>query len=88
MDRQVDGMSWKCSRHYWECRIASLHVFSHALDHKSRLFYVVRWRAHEWQVWPPRYLLDSDTEWTLPAREDLARQITHLMRLYQRNYGA
>lgn len=68
-------MSWKCSIHYWALGQLDFHVFVHALDPKRRRFYELGIGRTDWQLWPPRSVLDHRNEWTLLTDEELVRQI-------------
>ncbi len=57
-------MSWKGSLRYWSVGPFSWHVFIHALDPKQRRFYEFGIGRYDWQVWPPRAVLDWRNEWT------------------------
>ena len=57
-------MSWRCSLHYWYVWGFDFHVFVHALDPKARRFYVIGTPWREYQVWPPKHILDWTNEWT------------------------
>ncbi len=62
-------MSWKGSLHYWSLGPFDFHIFAHALDPKQRRFYVLGTRKHEYQVWPPKHILDYTNEWTQCSAE-------------------
>ena len=78
-------MSWTCSIRYWALGPLDLHVFVHALDPKQRRFYEVGAFGHDWQLWPPRAVLDHRNEWTMPDDAALLAQIAHCLRLLEKS---
>jgi hypothetical protein len=42
----------------------------HALDPKYRRFWELSLGRHTWQLWPPKSVLNHETEWTVKSSEE------------------